>query len=91
MLRKGSETAVHAAGFGLTVRGLRSSDTSKIFRQSMAAIGFPVAAFYVPAVSSHLMQDFAASLRNIYDNRKKRQPVKQAGFEKKEHHPSGRN
>ena len=28
MLRKGSETAVHAAGFGLAIRGLRPSDTS---------------------------------------------------------------
>ena len=31
LLRKGSETAVHAAGFSLAVRGLRPSDTSKVF------------------------------------------------------------
>ncbi len=29
LLRKGSETTVHAAGFGLTIRGLRPSDTSE--------------------------------------------------------------
>ena len=28
LLRKGSETTVHAAGFGLAIRGLRPSDTS---------------------------------------------------------------
>jgi len=37
LLRKDSETAVHAAGFGLAVRGLRPSDTSKVFRQSGVA------------------------------------------------------
>ena len=34
LLRKGSETAVHAAGFGLTVRGLRPSDTSQVYQQA---------------------------------------------------------
>ncbi len=29
LLRKGSETTVYAAGFGLIIRGLRPSDTSK--------------------------------------------------------------
>ena len=31
LLRKGSETTAHVAGFGLTVRGLRPSDTSGDF------------------------------------------------------------
>ena len=31
MLRKGSETTAHVAGFGLVIRGLRPSDTSKLF------------------------------------------------------------
>ncbi|MBO5502185.1 MAG: hypothetical protein J6A48_09210, partial [Clostridia bacterium] len=34
LLRKGSETTVHAAGFGLTIGGLRPSNTSMGFRQS---------------------------------------------------------
>ena len=31
LLRKGSETTVHAAGFGSTIGGLRPSDTSEAF------------------------------------------------------------
>ena len=37
MLRKGSETTAHVAGFGLAIRGLRPSDTSKGFFDSLAA------------------------------------------------------
>ena len=35
MLRKGSETTAHVAGFGLAIRGLRPSDTSKGFFDSL--------------------------------------------------------
>ena len=34
LLRKGSETTAHVAGFGLAIRGLRPSDTSRVFSQS---------------------------------------------------------
>ena len=34
LLRKGSETTAHVAGFGLAIGGLRPSNTSMGFRQS---------------------------------------------------------
>ena len=40
MLRKGSETTVHAAGFGLAIRGLRPSDTSEGFFDSLSCPRF---------------------------------------------------
>ena len=51
MLRKGSETTVHAAGFGLAIRGLRPSDTSKAFSTvngRAPALPFCVSFFRVP-------------------------------------------
>jgi len=38
LLRKGSETTVHAAGFGVAIRGLRPSDTSEGFFDSLSSV-----------------------------------------------------
>ena len=65
MLRKGSETTAHVAGFGFAVRGLRPSNTSGAFRQSVGREKLPAHSVYrrETAVSNRCCNNASARLQ----------------------------